>query len=655
LNRLPSPHGSGPFRPSGLHVTFLEEQAFKTLLEVLPGIDDGQLKAIIGVVQTRSPHAFGQIVYEDARVRVTGFSVTAVPVLDTGVALVFENLNPQRRAEAEARQLSKFLDSIIEHVPAMVFLKDAAELRFERFNRAGEELLGIRRSQLLGKTDHDIAPKEQADFFVSKDRAVLRNKTLEDIPEEPLDTPAGTRWLHTRKIPLLDDHGEPTHLLGVSIDITERKRAEAILRLSHEQLEQRVSERTLELRAEIDERRRAEAALARTEEQLRHAQKMEAIGKLAGGVAHDFNNLLSVVLSYSDLLLAKLRIDDATRPWVEEIRIAGMRAADLTRQLLAFSRQQVFEPRSLDLNDVLSSMERMLGRLLGEDVELSIERAPRLPKIKADPSQIGQIVMNLVLNARDAMPTGGKLAIATVLVEPDEPHSPGQEGVGPGPHVRLAVTDTGTGMDKATAARVFEPFFTTKERGTGLGLSTALDIVRQSGGSIWVHSEVGEGTTFEVYFPVVQERGELESEPARGAADLRGSETILLVEDEEQVRVIAADLLRRQGYRVLVASRPSQALIVSRSHPGGIDLLVTDVVMPEMGGHALAEQLTGERPGMGVLFMSGYSDDAVMRHGVMQSGHALIQKPLTPEAFALRVRQVLDRRRPVPAEHPADS
>jgi PAS domain S-box-containing protein len=629
----------------------------KPLIEILPGVDEGQLQAIAEVVETRQPHHFGQVVYQDARVRASGFSVTAVPVLDTGVALVFENLNAQRRAEAEARQLSKFLDSIIEHMPAMVFLKNAAELRFERFNRAGEELLGLSREQMIGKTDHDFFPKEQADFFVSKDRAVLRDKKLEDIPDEPIDTPAGKRWLHTRKIPLLDDSGEATHLLGMSIDITRRKRAEEILRSSHEELERRVTERTAELRAEIDERRRAEDALARTEEQLRHSQKMEAIGRLAGGVAHDFNNLLSVVLSYSDLLLAKLAIDDATRPWVEEIRLAGMRAADLTRQLLAFSRQQVLEPRTLDLNDVLSSMERMLERLLGEDIELSIQRAQKLHKVKADPSQIGQVIMNLVVNARDAMPTGGDLTITTANVELDDQHSPEHSSARPGAHVLLTVTDTGAGMDKETAARVFDPFFTTKEKGkgTGLGLSTAFGIVQQSGGSIWVRSAPGEGTTFEVCLPATHDTSAFESLPARdGVVNLRGSETILLVEDEEQVRVIAADLLRRQGYRILVASRPSEALMLSRAHPGVIDLLVTDVVMPEMGGRALAEQLAADRPEMSVLFMSGYTDDAVMRHGVMQSGLAFIQKPLTPDAFALRVRQVLDRHRPVRAEHSSD-
>jgi PAS domain S-box-containing protein len=574
------------------------------------------------------------------------------------VVLLLEDLGTRHRAEAEARQLSKFLDSIIDHMPAMVFLKDAAELRFERFNRAGEELLGLSRSDMIGKTDHDFFPREQADFFVGKDRAVLRDKALEDIPEEPIDTPAGQRWLHTRKIPLLDDAGEPTHLLGVSIDITQRKRAEEALRSSHEELERRVDERTAELRAQIDERRRTEAALARTEEQLRHSQKIEAIGRLAGGVAHDFNNLLSVVLSYSDLLLAKLKVEDDKRAWIQEIRLAGMRAADLTRQLLAFSRQQVLEPRTLDLNDVLSSMERMLQRLLGEDIELSIERTPHLHKVKADPNQLAQVIMNLVVNARDAMPTGGRLTIATANVDRGAPEGEEPADARGGAHVSLAVTDTGAGMDDETAAHVFEPFFTTKEKGkgTGLGLSTAFGIVQQSGGSIWVRSALGAGSTFEVCLPATLHNGQFEPLPPREPpADVRGTETVLLVEDEEQVRMIAADVLRHQGYRLLVASRPSEALMLSRAHPDVIHLLVTDVVMPEMGGRALAEQLGRDRPEMSVLFMSGYTDDAVMRHGVMQSGLAFIQKPLTPEAFALRVRQVLDKRRTAQrGEHSAD-
>ncbi|HXZ27734.1 MAG TPA: PAS domain S-box protein [Terriglobales bacterium] len=379
------------------------------------------------------------------------------------------------------------------------------------------------------------------------------------------------------------------------------------------------------------------------EEQLRQAQKMEAVGRLAGGVAHDFNNLLTVIKGYSELMLKELKDTDPMRAEVEEVQKAADRAASLTNQLLAFSRQQVLEPRVLDLNTVLSNMEKLLRRLLGEDVDLVTVLDPAIGRVKADPGQVEQVIMNLAVNARDAMPKGGKLTLETSNVVLDKDYAREHVAVKPGAYVVISVSDTGVGMDADTCARVFEPFFTTKEqgKGTGLGLSTVYGIIKQSGGYIWVYSEVGLGTTFKVYLPRVDQPAE--HIPDRGSSRTqRGNETILLVEDEDGVRALVHEVLRKNGYTVLQARHGGEALLLCERHAGTIHLLLTDVVLAQMSGHELALRLSALRPDMKVLYMSGYTDEAIVHHGVLEPGTAFLQKPFTTEALARKVRAVLD-------------
>jgi PAS domain S-box-containing protein len=385
--------------------------------------------------------------------------------------------------------------------------------------------------------------------------------------------------------------------------------------------------------------------LKQLEQQVIHAQKMEALGRLAGGVAHDFNNLLTIINGYSQLLLERVEPQGPVHDQLDQILKAGERAASLTRQLLAFSRKQILQPQVVDLNAVVSDTDKMLRRLIGEEIELSTVLRPDLGRVKVDPAQIEQVIMNLAINARDAMPRGGKLTIETANVDLDEAYARAHTEVRPGAYVMLALSDNGCGMDAETQARIFEPFFTTKEigNGTGLGLSTVYGIIKQTGGHVSVYSEVGRGTTFKVYLPRLDKPVELAEEIKAQGADPSGTETILVVEDEAGVRMLIQSILESHGYTVILAGSPVEAATLSEKHTGRIHLLLTDVVMPSFSGKELADHLTFSRPDMKVLFISGYTADAIVHHRVLDAGTQFLQKPFTPNALLRKVRETIDK------------
>jgi PAS domain S-box-containing protein len=410
------------------------------------------------------------------------------------------------------------------------------------------------------------------------------------------------RWIYTRGVVLRDASGRQTHMIGCHLDITERKQLE---------------------------------------ERDRQSQKMQAIGQLAGGIAHDFNNLLVVINGYAELIAQELGSSHPSQADLDEIRAAAGSAANLIRQLLAFSRRQILQPQILDINAVLRRSERLLGRVIGEHIALTLNLSAR-SRVHADPGQIEQVIMNLSVNARDAMPDGGHLTIETADVELDHLYVADHHGATAGRHVLLAVSDTGSGMDDATRARVFEPFFTTRPpgKGTGLGLATVYGIVKQSRGSIWVYSEPGQGTTFKIYLPAAI--GAAEAPPPIVEADaLRGTETVLVVEDQADVRGLIEKTLSRYGYTVLTATDAREATVLAQAYGGPIHVMLTDVILPDASGRESARQVVAMRPAVRVLYMSGYADDAIVRHGVLEPGLAFIQKPFSGNALVRRIRDLL--------------
>lgn len=479
-------------------------------------------------------------------------------------------------------------------------------------------IFGTERFGNNRKSFATFVPPEDVDHVMAEFDIALANHTVYSSEFRIIRPDGEERWVYNLGRASYDKNGKPVRVLGIVQDTTERKQAEA--------------------------------AKAKLEEQLRQAQKMETIGRLAGGVAHDFNNLLTVIQGYSDLILMKMTNDDPLRSKLEQIQKAGKRATALTGQLLAFSRKQMLTPTVLDLNHLVTNLHAMLERLIGEDIDLTVMLQPGLWSVTADPSQIEQVMMNLVVNARDAMPTGGMLTIETANLYRDHRQLDSKLGaidraVNLTPCVMLAVTDTGCGMDEEIQAHMFEPFFTTKEpgKGTGLGLATVYGIIKQSGGDIFVYSEPGQGSTFKLYLPVNEVSIKHQAVALPHALPDQGCETILLVEDEEMVRKLVQVALEEKGYTLLEARAAGEALTLAAQYPGTINLLMTDVVMPQMSGRELAERLVVLRPDLKVLFTSGYTDDSVVRHGLLTAEVEFLPKPFSPHALALKVREVLDK------------
>jgi PAS domain S-box-containing protein len=506
--------------------------------------------------------------------------------------------------DLERTQLDRFegrtrLGVMMEKMPAVLWTTDT-EMRFTSVMGAGLEILGLRSNELTGKSLYEYFRTDDPKFVpIAAHRQALTGQNV------AYEVEWQKRIFDSHVQPLKGSDGQLLGVIGVALDITDRKH------------------------------------LA---DQLRVSQKMQAVGELAGGVAHDFNNLLMIVKGHAEMLLDRIQDSSPARHNLEQIQGATDRAATLTRQLLAFSRKQVLQPKVLDLNDVVAGMIKMFSRVIGENIDLAFLPGSKLAPVKADPGQMEQVLLNLVVNARDAMPDGGRLTIETTNVDVDRVSASQHPAMEAGSYVMLIVSDTGCGMDAGTQARIFEPFFTTKGhgKGTGLGLATVYGVVKQSGGFIWVYSEVDHGTTFKIYLPqVAADVDRLAAEKVQ-SGPARGNETVLFVEDEESVRELVRDYLGRSGYNVLEAPDGIQALETAAAHAGPIHILVTDVVMPRLSGRELVTRLSAERPDLKVLYISGYTDDSIFRHGVLEGGVAFLQKPFNLKDLAQKIREVLD-------------
>jgi PAS domain S-box-containing protein len=533
---------------------------------------------------------------------------SANPIIADGACVGFlavqRDITQRRAIETALRESEARYRTLADAAHDSIFIVNR-DAEIEYANTATLERFGKRSEEALGRTLYDVFPAATATEMWRGLVQVFETGERHQF-ETRFDTPRGDLWLETWVVPMPGGGAGPVAVMGVSRDISERKRLE---------------------------------------QQFVQAQKMEAIGRLAGGIAHDFNNLLTAIMGYSELLVPRVRQDASLAADVEEIRKAGERASRLTRQLLAFSRQQVLEPRILDLNVVVNDLKNMLDRLIGEDVHIEVVTEPDLECVKADPGQVEQLILNLVVNARDAMPQGGRLRLTTASATLDEAAARRHDGAAPGRYISIAIADSGCGMSKEVLAHVFEPFFTTKPagKGTGLGLATVFGVVKQSGGFLTVESAPGAGTTITAHLPVAAEnRAPAQSTPRRETEN--GHETILLVEDEPGIRRLMQRVLEDRGYRVLAADSALHAMALAESSSGDIDLLLSDVIMPDTSGPELAQRIVRFRPAIRVLYVSGFPNRLGLGRGAVSSRAAFLAKPFAPHALALKVRECLASR-----------
>ncbi len=538
-----------------------------------------------------------------------GFALIVCLIFGIIVARVMGHRLQAERARAESEKQFQLL---FEYAPDAIYLHELDGCLIN-MNRAGEELTGYSRDELRGRRLLEsglLRPQE-----IPRAAEILsRNARHEETGPDEFTIMKQNGQLAVAEIRTfpVNMRGQ-TLIMAIARDITQRKRSER----EKEQLE----------------------------EQLRQAQKMESIGRLAGGIAHDFNNLLTGIIGYAELGMLQQKSRGHQIAELQEIISSGHRAAELTRQLLAFSRKQVLAPTTLNLNEIVTRLERMLDRMIGEDILIVTHLDPAISSVRADPVQMEQMLMNLAVNARDAMPDGGRLTFETGNALLDEEYARTHPGVQPGPYVMLSISDTGQGMSADVQSHIFEPFFTTKEKGkgTGLGLSTVYGIVNQHGGHLWLYSEPGHGTIFKIYLPAVDAPSDQRTFPPDTGEERRGTETVLLVEDQETVRKLVGSILTEYGYDVLPAPNAREAVRIANAHPTPIHLLLTDVIMPELNGKELAQQLAARHPHMHVIYMSGYTDDVIVHHGMLEPGTDFLQKPLTVHALTQKVRDVLDR------------
>jgi len=568
--------------------------------------DTGQAEAQIREGLAKRGRWFGQLTLHEGTDHALPIEMAVTAMIGGGVVCVSRDLTERRRAEREKAEAESKYQMIVERVAAISYIAELGMNGAWRYvSPQIESILGYTQEEWLmdsGKWvrhvhPDDIASVEEAENMCQAGQAFQAEYRL-------MRKDGRVIWVSDSAV-VIQGADETPLMEGIIVDITERKQLES---------------------------------------QLQQSRRMEAVGRLAGGIAHDFNNLLTIIKGYTELAMQRKDATEAVRADIERIDDASERAAGLVKQLLAFSRKQVLQPKNLDLNGIVLGLEKLLRRLIGEDIEMKTAVSAGLGTIKADPAQVEQVVMNLVVNARDAMPNGGTMIVETSNIDLDRAYAREHVAMKAGRYVMLAVTDTGMGMSPETVAHIFEPFFTTKSsgKGTGLGLATVYGIVKQSGGYIWVYSEPGKGSTFKVYFPRVDEEAERNYRIPTKVSTKRGTETLLLVEDDEAVRELADTILSTQGYKVICADGPKKAQEIADKKGKEIDLVLTDVIMPTMSGHELARKLMAKNGKMRVLYMSGYTDNVIAQGGVLEEGLAFLQKPFTPRALVEKVREVLD-------------